>query len=187
MARTRAHVNRLHELPTFDRDSGCINAVVETPKGSRAKLGYDPDLNAMVLKHILPEGMSFPFDFGFIPSTLEDDGDPMDVLVLMDAAIPAPCVVPSRLVGVIEARQTERNGETVDNARLVAIGERCQLFADIKRLSDLPSSVVQQIQTFFISYNQQNGKTFEVVACRGPQKAKRLVEEGQRRRRARRK
>jgi len=90
------------------------------------KLAYDPDRDAFVLRKILPEGMSFPFDFVFIPSTAGDDGDPLDVLVLIDAPVAPGTIVPSRLIGVIEATQTEKDGESVENDRLIAIAPAVQ-------------------------------------------------------------
>jgi inorganic pyrophosphatase len=81
--------------------------VIETPKGSPNKLVFEPRRGAFVLKGVLPAGAVFPFDFGFVPSTRAEDGDPLDVLVLMDAAVFPGCIVPSRLIGVIEAEQTE--------------------------------------------------------------------------------
>ena len=71
-------------------------AVIETPKGSRNKFDYDPDSNLFMLGGLLPEGMMFPFDFGFIPSTLADDGDPLDVMVLMDAPANTACLIEVR-------------------------------------------------------------------------------------------
>jgi inorganic pyrophosphatase len=62
----------------------CVcTAIIETPKGCRNKFDYDPESNLFKLGGLLPEGMMFPFDFGFIPSTLGDDGDPLDIMVLM--------------------------------------------------------------------------------------------------------
>ena len=98
---TRA--SRLSDLDPIDSANECINVVIETPRGARTKLAYDRERAAFVVKKVLPQGMSFPFDFGFIPSTAGDDGDPLDVLVLMDEPVPIGTVVPSRLIGVIEA------------------------------------------------------------------------------------
>ena len=67
-------------LPAFNGDEGIVHVVIETEKRSRNKFSYDEDLNIFRLKKVLPEGMSFPYDFGFIPSTLAEDGDPLDVL-----------------------------------------------------------------------------------------------------------
>ena len=92
----------LTRLKTFDKDDN-VNAVIETPRGNRTKLAFDAKLKAFAVKKVLPQGMSFPFDFGFVPSTRGEDDDPVDVLVLMDEALPTGTVVPSRLIGVIEA------------------------------------------------------------------------------------
>src|ERR1700757_4685700 len=74
----------LSETATFDERTGELRVVIETPKGSRNKYDYDPDCDCLELATVLPEGMSFPYDFGFVPSTLGEDGEPLDVLVLMD-------------------------------------------------------------------------------------------------------
>jgi len=90
-------------LPPFDDESGTLNAVVETIAGSRNKFAYDEKLGLFRLKGVLPAGASFPFDFGFVPSTKGEDGDPLDVLVLMDEPAFAGCLVPARLLGVTPA------------------------------------------------------------------------------------
>ena len=71
----------LAELPTFDRNSSKLNVVIESPRGSGAKFDYDPDRDLFELSYVMPMGMLFPFDFGFVPSTLADDGDPLDIVV----------------------------------------------------------------------------------------------------------
>src|SRR4051812_16117569 len=114
---------RLSALETYDAERETLNVIIETPRGGRTKFAYDPDREVFVAKRVLPQGMSFPFDFGFIPSTLGEDDDPLDVLVLMEEPVPVGALVPARLVGVIEATQTERDGETLENPRLIAIAE----------------------------------------------------------------
>jgi inorganic pyrophosphatase len=79
----------LSDTATYDSESGDLRAVIETPRGSRNKFRYDPECDCFELATALPEGMSFPFDFGFVPSTLGDDGDPLDLLVIMDAPVPS--------------------------------------------------------------------------------------------------
>src|SRR4051812_19029265 len=96
------------KLPSFDRESGELTVVVETPRGSRNKFDFDPAVGLFELAGVLPAGASFPFDFGFVPSTRAPDGDPLDVLVLMDEPAFPGCVVRCRLLGVIEAEQTEK-------------------------------------------------------------------------------
>src|SRR5690348_3780145 len=139
----------LSDLPPIDEKEGTINVVIETSRGARTKLTYEPDTGTFVAKKILPQGMSFPFDFGFIPSTTAGDGDPVDVLLLIDEPVPAGTLVPSRLIGVIEATQTERDGSSMENPRLIAVATVSQLFADVTRFDDLPNAVMGQIEHFF--------------------------------------
>ena len=167
----------LSDLPAVDEDEGTIHVVIETSRGARTKLNYDPDVGTFVAKKILPQGMSFPFDFGFIPSTTGGDGDPLDVLLLIDEPVPPGTVVPSRLIGVIEATQTERDGSSLENHRLIAVATISQLFADVKHFDDLPDAVMNQIEHFFISYNEQAGKQFEPTGRKGPRRARTLVDE----------
>jgi inorganic pyrophosphatase len=175
-----ARAPSLARLSAFDDDDNAI-AVIETPRGTRTKLAFDEKSEAFVVKKVLPEGMSFPFDFGFIPSTLGDDGDPLDVLVLMDEPVPTGTIVPSRLIGVLEARQTETDGKTEENDRLIAVASACELFRDVTKLSDLPKAVVDQIEHFFVTYNQEEGKRFEPIGRHGRRRATALLESGMRR------
>src|SRR5437763_415581 len=94
--------------------------IIETPKGRRNKFKYDSEYRLFALGQLLPEGLVFPYDFGFIPSTKGDDGDPLDVMVLMDEPAHVGCLLDVRLIGAIEARQTE-HGKTVNNDRLIGI------------------------------------------------------------------
>src|SRR5947209_15525771 len=97
------------DIPSFDPfdSEGNLTVVVETPKGSRNKYSFDEKHRAFQLKKVLPEGMVFPHDFGFVPSTRAGDGDPLDVLVLMDYQAFPGCIVQSRILGVIEGEQQE--------------------------------------------------------------------------------
>src|SRR5207253_7277602 len=110
-------MNLLRRLKPFDRKSGNLNVIIETPKGCRNKYAFDFDFKNYRLKSVLPNGAVFPFDFGSIPGTTADDGDPLDVLLLMDEPAFTECRVRARLLGVIEAAQTsdgktERNDES---------------------------------------------------------------------------
>src|ERR1700693_2045514 len=112
-------------------------AIIETPKGFRNKFDYDPESNLFKLGGLLPEGMMFPFDFGFIPSTLGEDGDPLDVMVLMDEPAPVGCVLTIRLIGAIEAKQQEKGGDWERNDRLLAVATHAHTHAHIEELDDL--------------------------------------------------
>jgi inorganic pyrophosphatase len=176
MARTSAPRRRrttsLDRLEPFDDD--CVNVIIETPKGSPNKLAFEPRVGTFVLKGVLPAGAVFPFDFGFVPSTRAQDGDPIDVLVLMDAPVFPGCLVPSRLIGVIEAEQTEE-GKTERNDRLLAVASKSATHHSIRELNDLSPDLIAQIEHFFVSYNAAKGKRFAVKGQFGPRRALALV------------
>jgi inorganic pyrophosphatase len=167
-------------LNTHDDDEN-VNAVIETSRETRTKLAFDEESHAFIVKKVLPQGMTFPFDFGFIPSTIAGDGDPLDVLVLMDEPLPTGTVVPSRVIGVIEAQQTDEDGATTENSRLIGVAAACEIFGDVKKLSDLPHAVVEQIEHFFVTYNREEGKQFQPTGRHGPKRAKQCVDTGMRR------
>jgi inorganic pyrophosphatase len=164
--------------------SGDVHVVVETPKGRRNKYTYDEEGGFFELGGVLPAGAAFPFDFGFIPKTLGGDGDPLDVLVLMDEPAFPGCVVRTRLVGVIEAEQTEKS-ETRRNDRLIAVAVESRDHRDVRSLDDLSRNTLDEIEHFFVSYNQIKGKRFEPLGRFGPERADALVREGERRHRRR--
>ncbi len=151
-----------------------INAVIETPMGSRNKFKYDEKLGCYSLSAVLPQGMMFPHAFGFIPQTRAEDGDPEDVLVILDEPVFPGCIVPSRLLGVIEAEQTE-DGQTERNDRLIAISAATREMSDVSSLRDLNETVMKEIEQFFITYNKERGKKFKVLGRKGPQQAMKLL------------
>jgi len=173
--------NNLNELDAFNEEPEELNVIIETPKGSRNKFNYDDKLRLFKLGGVLPAGAVFPFDFGFVPSTLGGDGDPLDVLVLMDEPAFTGCLVRARLVGVIEAEQTERDGETTRNDRLIAVASESHLLKKVRSLGRLNANLVEEIEHFFVSYNQAKGKEFKSLGRFGPGRALKLVEEGVRR------
>jgi inorganic pyrophosphatase len=161
--------------PFADKRKGIVNAVIETPGGSRNKFKFDEKLGMFSLSGVLPEGMVFPHAFGFVPSTRADDGDPEDILVIMDEPTFTGCVVPTRLVGVIEAEQTE-DGETERNDRLVAVAAHSRDYSEVTELNDLNANMLKEIEQFFVNYNKERGKKFRVLQTRGPKHALKLLE-----------
>ena len=155
-----------------------LNVVIETPKGSRNKFDFDPARGLFVLSGVLTLGAAFPFDFGLVPGTLGEDGDPLDALVLMEEPAFPGCFVAARLLGVIEAAQTERDGETQKNDRLIAAAVHSHAYADAASLDDLGAALVGEIEHFFVSYNQAKGKEFRPTGRGDAARARRLVEEG---------
>lgn len=166
-------------LPAFDQKTKSVNVVIETPRGCRNKFKFDEDTGAFVLGSVLPAGASFPYDFGYIPGTQAEDGDPLDVLVLMDVPAFPGCVVHSRIIGVIEAEQTE-DGETVRNDRLVAVAIDAHDYRDLKSLRDMNENLLRELEHFFVSYNEMRGRQYKTLGHRGPKRALKLLKQAQR-------
>ena len=161
----------LTRLPhKLDQKAGACRAVVETPKGRRGKYDYDPKTRAFRLKTMLPDGMSFPLDFGFVPSTLADDGDPTDVMILVDEPSPVGALLDVRLIGVIEAEEDE-HGKTERNDRLLAVAAVSHLYADVKQASDLDTGFIDNLVQFWINKDRLEGKAFRCLGVKGPKEA----------------
>src|SRR6266700_1506510 len=161
----------------LDAKKSTCRAIIETPKGCRNKFDYDPESNLFTLGGLLPEGMMFPFDFGFIPSTLGEDGDPLDILVLMDAPAHVGCLIEVRIIGVIKAEQTE-GGRTESNDRLLGVAVHSYDHEDLESIKDVSKTLLDQLEEFFISYNKQRGKKFKVTGTGGPKKAMEFLKAG---------
>jgi inorganic pyrophosphatase len=164
----------LEHLSAREPDSGLVHVVVDTPKGSRNKYKYDETLGLYRLSKVLPLGIAFPYDFGFIPSTRAEDGDPLDVLVLGEDALFPGCLVTVRLVGVIQAEQTE-HGKTFRNDRIIGAIETPVNRPAIQTLEDLRPEHLDEIEYFFIAYNHLEGRHFKPIGRHGPVMAEQLL------------
>src|SRR6266481_2316500 len=152
-------------------------AIIESPKGCRNKFDYDPDSGLFVLGGLLPEGMVFPFDFGFVQSTLGADGESLEILVLMDAPAHVGCPIEVRIIAVIEAAQTE-GGKTETNDRLLGVAVHSYAHEDLTSIDEVSRTLLAQVEEFFISYNKQRGKKFKVTGTGGPKKAVKFLKSG---------
>lgn len=170
----------LVDLPVRDRETGDVTVVVETPRGSRNKYKYDPECRALRLGSVLADGLSFPYDFGFVPSTRGEDGDPLDVLLFLDHGVPPGCVVTARPIGVLEVRQREGAGKWKRNDRFLAVASRAHEHGHLQDLADLRPHLLDEVEAFFVHYAGFNGKTLEVLGRRGPKHAERLLKAGAR-------
>ena len=157
-----------------------LNVVIETPKDQPNKLKYDATAGTMRLSKVLPVGMVFPFDFGFVPSTQGADGDPLDVLVLMDAPAPPGCLVEARLIGVLRCTQREARRKSVTNDRFLAVAKEASTYRHIRDIRDLSGPTLDQIEAFFVQYNAVSGRVFRVIRRQGRTAAERSVEEARR-------
>lgn len=164
------------QLNPVDKEDGIVQVIVETPKGNRNKSSFDMKQRIFSLKKVLPAGMVFPYDFGFLPQTLAPDGDPIDVLLLMDEPAYPGIAVRSRLIGIIEGEQI--NGKKrIRNDRLVAIAEANHMYANIKKLKDLPSKFVFELEDFFVNYHKLEGKEYKLLGCKSTAVASRMIEQ----------
>jgi inorganic pyrophosphatase len=151
--------------------------IIETPKGRRNKFDYEPQYEVFALGGLLPEGLAFPYDFGFIPSTLGADGDPLDIMVMMEEPAHVGCLLDVRIIGVIEAEQTE-DGDRVRNDRLVGVAVHSYSHEHVRSLDEVAPSILDQVEQFFVSYNKSRGKKFKVRGRYGPKRAAALLEAG---------
>ena len=163
--------------PLIKKDD-LLQVIIETPAHSRNKFAYDPDQGIFALKKVLPAGMVFPYDFGFLPRTLAPDGDPIDVLLLMDEPAYPGCAVRARLIGVIEGEQLDGK-KKVRNDRLVAVAEANHQYANIRKLGDLPAQWIKELQNFFVNYHRLEGKEYRLLGCKGADAAFTLIKMAQ--------
>ncbi len=163
--------------PLDDDDDDLIRVVIETPKGSRNKYAFDPEQKIFHLKTVLPAGMAFPYDFGFLPSTKGDDGDPLDVPVLMDEPAFPGCLLTCRLIGVIEGEQ-ESKKKRERNDRLIAIEHGNHSWAHVRALNDLGDHFCEELEEFFVDYHQLSDEKYRILGTKGAKSARKLIKNG---------
>ena len=153
------------------RSSGDLLVVVDTPRGSGIKFKYDEERRAFTIARFLPSGLVFPFDFGFVPGTRAGDGDALDVVLLMEGVSFPGCVVRSRLLGVLEAKQ-KKKGRIVRDDRLIAVASESAVYRDARSLRDLGRAAVDGIESFFEASNQGAGRRFQALGRFGAARAR---------------
>jgi inorganic pyrophosphatase len=149
-------MTNLLKLPTWV-DEEHVFAVVETPRGSTCKLDFDPELRVFTLAKPLMAGLTYPCDWGFIPSTKAEDGDPLDILVLHDSRTYPGVVLRCRPVGILELEQNS-NGKRERNDRVFAVPDRSPLETDLKDIRHLPPRAHEELEQFFRATNALESK-----------------------------
>src|SRR5436853_2083715 len=163
----------LLKLPAIDKD-GNVHVVVETPRGARAKLTYDPELRVFTLSKSLMTGLTYPHDWGFIPSTTAEDGDPVDALVIHDAATFPGLVMKCKVIGVLEVLESKKSGKQ-RNDRIMAVPVNSHSEQGLRDVRQLSKQVRQQLEKFFVGTAELQSKTLKCLGWRGPKRALRLV------------
>lgn len=168
-------LKEIDKIQPREKGTDNVQIVIDTPRGSRNKYAFDPELGLFKLRHILPAGAVFPFDFGSIPNTAAEDGDPIDVVLLIDEPTFSGCLVTGRLIGVIAAEQTQE-GRVIRNDRLIAVASEARTHKEVTSISELSPELLDEIEHFFISYNEMRGRNFSPIGRFGPDRAEQLLQ-----------
>ncbi len=155
--------------PEFGEDN-TLRVVIETPRGGRHKYAWNEQLHAFELRFTLPSGMAWPYDYGFIPRTKGEDGDPLDILVLMDQGTFPGCVLRVRLIG---AFKVEKNGKRNDRyvGCLLPRSETSLSTDGYQSLKDLPEQLLREMETFLQMYSEQRGNEVRILGRMGPNRS----------------
>ncbi|APR74779.1 Inorganic pyrophosphatase [Minicystis rosea] len=168
---------KLAEIPTRD-EQGHVRVVVESPRGSRAKLKYEPSIEAFVLSRPLVLGLAYPFDWGFIPGTRGPDGDPLDAMVLIDLPTHPGVVIASHPLGVLEITQKSERGGREHNDRILMTPVNAPRFEGLRDARELPERARKELEAFFVAATTFEDKGLEIVSWTGPEAADELVRRG---------
>jgi inorganic pyrophosphatase len=166
----------LTRLPAFDKESGLLNIVVETPRDGRTKYKYNEKYDLFEFDKTMPYGFSFPFEFGFVPSTLGGDGDPLDALVLCDEATFSGCLILGQILGVLQAEQSDGK-KTNRNDRVVAVPVNVKDRKTATPSKTLDEALIADMTKFFVAYNEAQGKKFKSLGFGSRQRAIELIDE----------
>ena len=162
-------------LPSREPKTGRVHVIVDTPAGSATKYKFDQSYGIFRVSRKLPDGMVFPHDFGSVPGTRADDGDPLDVLVVGFPATFPGCLLTVRLLGTLHAYQLER-GKKVRNDRLIGAAETPVNDTPWRSLRDLAPTHLKDIEHFFEAYNAAQGRVFRITGRSNRDSAERAIE-----------
>jgi inorganic pyrophosphatase len=164
------------QLSPFD-DDGALRVVVESPAGAAVKLKYDPELRLMTLKRPLPLGLRYPCDWGFVPGTKAEDGDPVDAMIVWDASSWPGVLVVCRPIGVIEVEQDDPDRKTrVRNDRMLVLPVADHRDESVRHYRDLPERRRAELEAFLLASVQFERKNVEIIGHAGPDAALALID-----------
>lgn len=166
-------INLVHDLSPYDEQHH-VRVVVETPRGATIKIKFDEDLGCFSLSRILPLGVAYPYDFGFVPQTLAQDGDPLDAMVLIDAMTYPGVVISCRLLGALQVEERGLRGRP--NHRLVAVPVKAARKDDVRTFADLGRRMQQELERFFVMSSSFTSKDPVVRGWVGPEAAIDMVQ-----------
>lgn len=167
----------LSKLPSRNED-GHIHVVVEAPMGSRVKLKYEPELGAISLSRPLPAGLAYPYDWGFVPSTKAEDGDPLDALIVSDVGTYPGVVLPCRPVAVVRVDQKEGNSRE-RNDRVIFVMSGAPRQEHLKGPDDFPKRTREELEQFFLNSTFFTPKDARILGWGGVDEAMRLISQSE--------
>lgn len=154
-----------------------VDVVIETPKGSKYKYKFEPETNRFKVKKPMPAGLAFPYDFGFIPNTKGEDGDPLDIMLFFEDSFPQGCVVECIIIGAIKAKQSSED-ETIRNDRIIAVPAMVADEENETELEDISKKKIKEIENFFVYYNKMENKEFKPLGILKAKETWKLIKEG---------
>jgi inorganic pyrophosphatase len=152
--------------------AGVVNVLIEIPAGSKNKYEFDKDLQAFALDRVLYSSVHYPYDYGFIPNTLADDGDPLDGMVIIDQPTFPGCVIAARPIGMLEMIDGGDRDE-----KLLCVPDKDPRFANVKSLDDIERHRLDEIAEFFRTYKNLEKKTTEILGWQDAAAVSALVEQ----------
>lgn len=150
---------------------GLINVLIEIPAGSKNKYEFDKDLEAFALDRVLYSSVQYPYDYGFVPNTLADDGDPLDGMVLMDQPTFPGCVIAARPIGMLEMIDGGDRDE-----KILCVPDKDPRYAHVKSIDDIAPHRLAEIQEFFATYKNLEKKVTEILGWKNVDQVMPLVE-----------
>jgi inorganic pyrophosphatase len=152
--------------------AGLINVLIEIPAGSKNKYEFDKDLNAFALDRVLYSSVQYPYDYGFVPNTLADDGDPLDGMVIMDQPTFPGCVIAARPIGMLEMIDGGDRDE-----KILCVPDKDPRYSNVKSIKDLPQHRLDEIAEFFKTYKNLEKKVTEILGWKDASEVLPLVEQ----------
>ncbi|NER34136.1 MAG: inorganic diphosphatase [Oscillatoria sp. SIO1A7] len=153
-------------------EPGILNVLIEIPGGSKNKYEFDKELQAFALDRVLYSSVQYPYDYGFVPNTLADDGDPLDGMVLMDSPTFPGCVIPARPIGMLEMIDGGDRDE-----KILCVPDKDPRYVNVKSLEDVAQHRLDEIAEFFRTYKNLEKKVTEILGWQGVDKVTPLVKE----------
>jgi inorganic pyrophosphatase len=165
------HYDRIPAFPSTEKKhEHVVNAIIETPKRSNHKYNLVPRYGLIAFHRVLPDGLDWPYDYGFVPQTIAPDGDPLDILLINEDGLFSGCLIEARIIGAV--RETK---DGIENDRLIGVPMPSpgapQPTDHYFELSDLPPTMLEHIKDFLVTYSSDQGHRIQVKALVNAQEA----------------